>query len=79
MTASIDIIVAQLFLAMLAFNLRAYQIQRWHVFLAYQVLNGITTLYNLLALKRTPWTHNMGCKFVFLLFIRMDSMEAGDT
>ncbi|KAL9010803.1 MAG: hypothetical protein Q9173_004295 [Seirophora scorigena] len=60
MIASIDIIVAQLFLAMLAFNLSAYQIQRWHVFLSYQVLNVINTLYNLLALKRTPWTHNIG-------------------
>ncbi|KAL8970857.1 MAG: hypothetical protein Q9197_003589 [Variospora fuerteventurae] len=62
MTASIEIIVAQLFLAMLAFNIPAYQIQRWHVFLSYQVLNVITTVYNLLALKRTPWTHNIGLK-----------------
>lgn len=77
MTASIDIIVAQLFLAMLAFNLPAYHIERWHVFLAYQVLNGINTLYNLLALKRTPWTHNIGCKFVFLLLIRITPMKKG--
>ncbi|KAL8900818.1 MAG: hypothetical protein Q9207_005509 [Kuettlingeria erythrocarpa] len=75
MTASIDIIVAQLFLAMLAFNLPAYHIQRWHVFLAYQILNGITTLYNLLVLRRTPWTHNIGCKLRCLLLVRVPKMS----
>ena len=62
MTASIDLIVAQLVLAMVAFNVPSYTIERWHTCLSYQALNVITLAYNLFALKQTPWTHNVGCK-----------------
>lgn len=62
MTASIDIVVAQLFLAIIAFNIPSYNIERWHTFLSYQALNLITVAYNLFALKGAPWTHNIGCK-----------------
>lgn len=62
MTASIEIIVAQLVLAMVASNVPSYTIERWHTFLSYQALNAITLAYNLLALRRAPWTHNVGCK-----------------
>ena len=67
MTASIEIVVAQLFLAMIAFNVPSYNIERWHTFLSYQVLNMITMAYNLVALKRAPWTHNVGCKSCFAI------------
>ena len=67
MTASIDIIVAQLVLAMVAFNVPSYTIERWHTCLSYQALNVITLAYNLFALKQTPWTHNVGCKPNFIV------------
>ncbi|CAF9927739.1 MAG: hypothetical protein HETSPECPRED_006665 [Heterodermia speciosa] len=60
MTASIDIIVARLLLAIIAFNIPSYTIERWHTFMLYQVLNIVTLTYNLAALKRAPWTHNIG-------------------
>ena len=44
MTASIDLIVAQLVLAMVAFNVPSYTIERWHICLSYQALNVITLL-----------------------------------
>ena len=66
MTASIDIIVAKLLLAMIAFNVSSYTIERWHTFMLYQALNVITLTYNLTALKRAPWTHNIGCQSQFL-------------
>ena len=62
MTASIDIIVARLLLAIIAFNIPSYTIEGWHTFMLYQVLNIVTLIYNLAALKRAPWTHNIGCK-----------------
>lgn len=62
MTASIDLIVAQLILAMVAFNVPSYTVERWHTCLSYQALNVITLAYNLFALKQTPRTHNVGCK-----------------
>ena len=64
MTASIEIIVAQLVLAMAAFNIPSYKIEPWHVFLCYQALNIVTVLYNLYALNRAPWTHNIGCRLI---------------
>lgn len=57
MTASIDITVAQLVLAMVAFSIPYYAIERWRNFLSYQALNVITLAYNLVAPKRAPWTH----------------------
>ena len=50
-TASINIIV---------FN-TSYNIDRWHTFLVYQALNIVTLTYNIFALKRALWTHNIGC------------------
>ena len=66
MTASIDIIVAQLVLAMVAFNIPSYTIERWHTFISYQALNVVTLAYNLFFLKRSPWMHNIGCKSNFV-------------
>ena len=62
MTATVHIIVAQLILAMIAFNVPSYTIERWHTFLSYQAINWITLMYNLVATRRAPWTHNIGCK-----------------
>ena len=61
MTASITIIVPQYFLGILAFYDTSYHIQRWHTFLLYQALHTINLIYNLFALRRAPWTYNIGC------------------
>ena len=62
MTASINILVAQLVISMIAFNDPSYDVERWQTFLCYQVLNVITLVYNLFVLNRAPWTHNIGCE-----------------
>ena len=62
MTASIFYIVAQLSHAMIAFYNPSYKLERWHIFLSYQVLNVIVLTYNVFFLKKTPWTHKVGCK-----------------
>ena len=60
--ASILFIVAQLSHAMIAFYNPWYKIEHWHIFLSYQVLNVIVTLYNVFFLNKAPWTHQVGCK-----------------
>lgn len=62
MTATIDMMVAQLILAMIAFNIPSYTIERWYTFLSYQAINAVNLVYNLLTTKRAPWTHTIGCK-----------------
>lgn len=39
---------------------------RWQIFLVYQALVLLGLIYNIMALKRAPWTHNIGCKQVLL-------------
>ncbi|KAL6716627.1 polyamine transporter tpo5 [Lecanora helva] len=60
MTASIVYIVAQLSHAMIAFYNPSYKIERWHIFLSYQVLNIIILTYNVYFLNKAPWTHKAG-------------------
>lgn len=75
MTASIDITVAQLVLAMVASSIPYYAIERWRNFPSYQALNVITLAYNLVALKRAPWTHNVGCKSYLVMMCICLSMN----
>lgn len=56
------IIAAQLLLALPAYFISTYIPQAWHYFVVYQVINIVVLVYNLFALKRTPWVHNIGCK-----------------
>ncbi len=62
MTASILYIVAILSHAMIAFYNSWYNIERWHIFLSYQVLNVTVLTYNVFFLNKAPWTHKLGCK-----------------
>ena len=62
MTASILYIVAILSHGMIAFYYLSYKIERWHIFLSYQVLNVIVLTYNIFFLNKAPWTHKLGCK-----------------
>lgn len=62
MTASILYIVAQLSHAMIAFYNPSYKLERSHIFLSYQVINAIVSIYNVFYLNKAPWTHKIGCK-----------------
>ena len=63
MTATIMVIVPQFIVGIVAFYNSSYVISRWHVFLLYQGLQTITLIYNIFALRWTPWTHNIGCLY----------------
>lgn len=39
-----------------------YVAQKWHAFLIYEAFGLIVVLYNVLALKKLPRTHDIGCK-----------------
>lgn len=60
-TAAVMVILPQLLLAIAVFNYPGYIPQQWHVFVLYQALNITVLLYNIFALKRTTWIHNIGC------------------
>lgn len=60
------IIAAQALLALPSFFVESYVPQAWHYFLVYQAVNIFCLVYNLFALKRTLWTHDIGCKFQLL-------------
>lgn len=62
-TAAVSIILPQLILAMVVFNDPGYTPERWHYFVLYEAINLAVLMYNVFALKRTPWVHNVGCEF----------------
>jgi len=41
-----------------------YESQRWHYFLIYQAANIIILLFNVFAIRRTSWIHDLGCMFL---------------
>lgn len=58
---SVTIIIAEIVMATVAATNSGFVTKSWHVFLAYQAIALVALLYNILALKRAPWTHNIGC------------------
>ncbi|MCJ1246988.1 hypothetical protein MMC30_004199 [Trapelia coarctata] len=60
LTASVLIIPPQLVVGLIQFFNSSYVILPWHVFLIYQLLGVMSLLYNILALQRAPWTHDIG-------------------
>ena len=61
--ASVAIITAQQIEALVALYHPNYRSPTWHVFLIYEAVLVWTFLFNLLVLKKAPWTHNFGCKW----------------
>jgi choline transport protein len=59
---SVNVISAQQVMALVAALHDEFTTKSWHVFLVYQGLALCGLLYNIFALKRAPWTHNIGCK-----------------
>lgn len=61
-------------LSIISFYLPSYVPEAWHYFLVYQAIHLVLFIYNLVALVKTPWVHNLGCKMLLLeLFISADA------
>ena len=65
--AAATILATQMLLALVVYYHAGYVPQAWHYFVVYQAINVVFLLYNLFALAKTPWVHNVGCKFMALL------------
>ncbi|KAE8335735.1 hypothetical protein BDV24DRAFT_155792 [Aspergillus arachidicola] len=61
---SVTSIAAQQLLAVISAGMLNFAPQPWHVFLVYQGFSLLAILYNALALKRSPWTHNLACYWI---------------
>jgi choline transport protein len=64
-TAAATILGAQMVIALPEQYVEGYTPQPWHYFVVYQAINVAMLLYNLLAIRVTPWIHNVGCKCDF--------------
>lgn len=62
LTAAATILGAQMVLALAESYANNYTSKPWHYFLVYQAINLAMLLYNLFALRVTPWIHNVGCR-----------------
>jgi choline transport protein len=62
LTAAATILGAQMVIALPESFVEGYTPQPWHYFVVYQGINIVMLLYNLFALRVTPWIHNVGCK-----------------
>ncbi|KAI6913542.1 hypothetical protein D0869_04267 [Hortaea werneckii] len=67
--ASATILSAQMLLSVPAYYYSDYVPLPWHYFLVYQAINVALLLYNLFALRLTPWVHNIGFALTLLLFL----------
>lgn len=63
------IIAAQVLLALPAFFVETYTPEAWHYFLVYQTINVFILLYNVVALKRTLWVHDVGFALTLVTFL----------
>ena len=61
LTAAATILGAQMVIALPESFVEGYTPQPWHYFIVYQGINIAMLLYNLFALRVTPWIHNIGC------------------
>jgi hypothetical protein len=55
-------VIAEQLMAVVAATHDGFVAQPWQVFLVYQAIALFAFMYNLMALKRAPWTHNIGCE-----------------
>ncbi|KAK6000904.1 hypothetical protein QM012_002987 [Aureobasidium pullulans] len=67
--AAATLLATQLLLALVIYYHPAYVPQAWHYFLLYQAINVIFLLYNLFALAKTPWVHNVGLALTLGSFV----------
>jgi choline transport protein len=62
LTAAATILGAQMVIVLPESYVEGYTPQPWHYFVVYQAINIAMLLYNLFALRVTPWIHNVGCE-----------------
>ncbi|KAJ5325767.1 uncharacterized protein N7506_008869 [Penicillium brevicompactum] len=62
-SAGVAILPAQFIISMIIYNDPTYESRTWHSFLIYQTANIVVLLYNILAMKRTSWIHDVGCMY----------------
>ncbi|KAJ5812493.1 hypothetical protein N7474_008794 [Penicillium riverlandense] len=62
-SAGVTILPAQFIVSMAIYNYPGYEPRTWHYFLIYQATNIIVLLYNVFAIRRTSWLHDI-CFFV---------------
>ncbi|GAB7334202.1 hypothetical protein MBLNU13_g06259t2 [Cladosporium sp. NU13] len=60
LTAAATILGAQMVIALPESFVEGYTPKPWHYFVVYQAINIAMLLYNLFALRVTPWIHNIG-------------------
>ena len=65
LTAAATILGAQMVIAFPESYVEGYTPQPWHYFVVYQAINIAMLLYNLFAIRVTPWIHNVGCECDF--------------
>lgn len=62
--SSVTMIPAQQIPALITAHSDTYSQDSWHVFLIYEGVALVVLLFNLFALKRNPWVHEIGCKSI---------------
>ena len=62
-SAGVAILPAQFIISMVIYNDPTYESRTWHSFLIYQTANIVVLLYNIFAMKRTSWIHDVGCTY----------------
>ncbi|KAG9662728.1 amino acid transporter, partial [Aureobasidium melanogenum] len=67
--AAATLLATQLLLALVMYYQPSYAPKAWHYFLVYQAINVVFLLYNLFALAKTPWVHNVGLLLTLGSFI----------
>ncbi|EXJ84860.1 hypothetical protein A1O3_05535 [Capronia epimyces CBS 606.96] len=67
--AAVSISTAQPLIALVQLFKEDYVPKDWHYFLVFEALLTMVFLYNIFALKRTPWVHDIGFALTMTLFI----------
>jgi choline transport protein len=69
--AGIAIIAPQFILGLAIFGNTNYVPKPWHAFIIYQAANTLVLVYNIYALKRSMWIHDVGCKWTALILVHV--------
>ncbi|THY06140.1 amino acid transporter [Aureobasidium pullulans] len=67
--AAATLLGAQMLLSIISFYLPSYAPEAWHYFLVYQAIHLVLFIYNLFALVKTPWVHNLGLLLTLCAFV----------
>ncbi|EYE90206.1 putative choline transport protein [Aspergillus ruber CBS 135680] len=67
--ASIGVAATEALMAMVIQWQPGYQMQSWHSFLVYQLLNIVVVVYNIFLTNRTLWVYNVGFILSLLTFL----------